>query len=219
MFIKSCLVLFCFLLFVTGGCESKSSGNQSSAPANTPSSASTPSTSATDNSPKPESGDTASEKAEVKSAIDACALLEKSEIASVQGKEIKEAKPGNRNDDQFLISQCFYLAEVYDRSVSLEVTERNPKNPNQNAVQNFWKERFRESKREEDEEEEKEAGKPRLVPGVGDEAYWIGNDKIGVLYALKKNRMVRISLGGPGEVETRLAKSKTLAAKVLMRLK
>ena len=180
----------------------------------------------TDNKANPETGNTTAEKVEVKPAVNACSLLEKSEIASVQGQEIKEAKLSTREGGGRLIaSQCFYLAASFDRSVSLEVTERDPKNPEQNAVRNFWKERFRESGAERDEEREKEKGEenenstpPKRVTGVGEEAYWTGNNRVGALYAVKKDKILRISIGGSGDANQKIERLKTLAVKALERL-
>jgi len=46
----------------------------------------------------------------------------------------------------------------------------------------------------------------------------MGSEKAGAVYVLTKNRMVRVSVGGPDDAKTKIEKSKTLAAKVLKRL-
>ena len=207
---------------MTGGCQSKPGVKKASDSGNTPQSASTPSTDTAENQAMPDSVGTDSEKAGAKPAIDACALLEKSEIASVQGQEIKETKLSSREGGgQLLASQCFYVAASFDKSVSLEVTERDPKNPDRNAIQDFWKERFRASGAERDKEkgEENEGSTPpKLVTGVGEEAYWTGDNRVGALYALKKNKILRISIGGPGDANQKIEKLKTLAVMALGRL-
>jgi hypothetical protein len=139
---------------------------------------------------------------------DACALIEKSEVAKVQNQKIGEAKSTTRDDSQFSISQCFYRAAAFERSVSLEVSERLPRNPDPNAVKRFWDERFERAKE-----------KPKVVTGVGEKAYWVGNDKVGALYAFDRGRIVRVSVGGLDTEETRIQKSKTLVGKALKRLK
>ncbi|HEY4758095.1 MAG TPA: hypothetical protein VIH43_06025 [Chthoniobacterales bacterium] len=60
--------------------------------------------------------------------------------------------------------------------------------------------------------------RPRKIEGIGEESYWMGNPMGGILYVLKKDRMLRISFGGPASAEDKLAKSKALAQKALNRL-
>jgi hypothetical protein len=139
---------------------------------------------------------------------DACALIEKSEVAKVQNQKIGEAKSTTRDDSQFSISQCFYVAAAFERSVSLEVSELDPRNLDPHAVKRFWDERF----------EVAEATRKK-VTGVGEKAYWVGNDKVGALYAFERGRIVRVSVGGPDTEDTKIQKSKALVAKALKRLK
>jgi hypothetical protein len=87
------------------------------------------------------------------------------------------------------------------------------------------REREREKKGEPDreqsrgrEEEEEEGAPPKKITGVGDEAYWMGSRVGGALYVLKKNAFIRISVGGPGNEEEKINKSKALAQKALKRL-
>jgi hypothetical protein len=75
----------------------------------------------------------------------------------------------------------------------------------------------RDQKSEKGEEEEKK-NPPKKVDGVGDEAYWSGNRFGGALYVLKRNVILRISIGGPDDQETKIEKSKRLAEKALGRL-
>ncbi len=56
---------------------------------------------------------------------------------------------------------------------------------------------------------------PPPVPGVGEEAYWTTNIAGGILYVLKGEKMLRISVGGPGTREAKLEKSKAVAQKAL----
>ena len=145
--------------------------------------------------------------------IDACALIEKSEVGKVQSQKVSEAKSTTRDDAQFSISQCFYMAAAYERSVSLEVSERHPRNPDPDAVKHFWDERFNGARATRKKE------KPKVIAGVGEKAYWVGNDKVGSLYALERERIVRVSIGGPDTENTKIQKSKTLVGKALKRLK
>ena len=130
-------------------------------------------------------------------------------------KPVKETKGSNPTSNQTGTSferwQCFHSVEPFDRSVSLEITRNNPKG-DQNALIEFWKKTFREAK------EKKKAEKPKAVPGVGEEAFWVGDNKTGALYVLNDNSYLRISIGGPDEESVRIKKLKTLAQNALKRL-
>ena len=73
-------------------------------------------------------------------------------------------------------------------------------------------------KGKEREEEEEESTPPLRVEGVGEEAFWLGSPKAGALYVLKGESMVRVSVGGGDDMNTKIEKSKKLAAAVLKRL-
>ncbi|HEX8708589.1 MAG TPA: hypothetical protein VF723_10140 [Pyrinomonadaceae bacterium] len=72
--------------------------------------------------------------------------------------------------------------------------------------------------RESEEEREKEMSKPLKVTGVGDDAYWVGNVKVGALYVLKGNTYLRISIGGAEDVPSKINKLKALAQHALKHL-
>ena len=164
----------------------------------------------------------AADKAGDKSA-DPCALLTSDDIKGVQGEAVSEMKPSRRDDPNFRISQCFYATPTFTKSVSLELTQQGA---GDKSVRAFWKENFAraEDKREAKNERRKKSGKPqagppaRPVKGLGDEAYWVGTNANGTLYAFKKGSLVRISLGGAEEDAARLRKATTLARKALSRL-
>lgn len=67
------------------------------------------------------------------------------------------------------------------------------------------------------EEGEKES-KPLRVAGVGDEAYWSGNQITAALSVLTKGAVLRVSVGGPEPQDEKIKKAKTLALKLLGRL-
>ena len=66
--------------------------------------------------------------------------------------------------------------------------------------------------------EEEEGAPPEEVKGLGDEAFWSASRVGGALYVLKKDQFFRISIGGAGDAQTKLNKSRTLAQKVLKKL-
>jgi hypothetical protein len=170
----------------------------------------------------------ASEKSN-QAQIDVCGLLTKDEIEAIQGSPIKETKSSARSDTAFRVSQCFYTATEFSRSVSLAVMQGDPDRPTTTSPKDFWKERFgrysgdekeRDKVKEETErkEEKEESVPPKKIDGIGDEAFWASNRFGGVLYILKGDAFISISLGGTDDEETKLNKSKALAQKALQRL-
>ena len=212
MSVKICIFLLCgLLLLATTSCDSKSASTQQSAEPQK-STITSPSPSDRTGKQKRDTDTTASAKA----AFDACTLLTPAEIANVMGQPVKETKGGNPTSNQTGTSferwQCFYTVEPFDKSVSLEITRNNQKTSNQNALLEFWQKTFREAK------DKKDSDKPKAVPAVGDEAFWVGNNKVGVLYVLKNNSYLRISIGGPDDEAVKTKKLKALAQNALKRL-
>lgn len=179
--------------------------------------------------------------------INVCGLLTSQEIEAVQGSPIKDAKSSGQPGEGMLMSQCFYTAAEFNRSVSLAVTQADPKSPNKRSANEYWEETFgkydneaaekegkekagesesekekKESLHEQQREhgEEEETKPPKKIEGVGDEAFWSGSRVGGALYVLKKNKdaFIRISVGGPDAQEVKIDKSKRLAQKALDRL-
>ena len=161
--------------------------------------------------------------------IDVCGLLTKEEIEAIQGSPIKETKSSARSDTAFRVSQCFYTATEFSKSVSLAVMQGAPGRPTTTSPRDFWKERFgrfsgdereRDKVKEETDgkEEKEESVPPKKIDGIGDEAFWASNRFGGVLYILKGDAFISISLGGPDNEQTKIDKSKALAQKALQRL-
>jgi hypothetical protein len=222
MHIKFGVSVFCCLVLVVNGCNSKRSAGQDSArtnalqtgPASASDSAKVKSDAATQTGTVPASG---------AGFIDACALIQKSEIASVQGFQVQSTVPSNRTSGDIDISQCYYTVTSADGtknlSVHLEVMQTDPKSSSPNAVKSYWEEAFGEKGKSKGGEREEERGSPpQRVAGVGEEAFWIGNNRAGAVYALKRDKLVRVSVGGPDDQKTKLEKSKKLVTDVLKRL-
>ena len=169
----------------------------------------------------------ASEKSN-QAQIDVCGLLTKDEIEAIQGSPIKETKSSARSDTAFRVSQCFYTATEFSRSVSLAVMQGDPDRPTTTSPKDFWKERFgrysdekerdKDKKETERKEEKEESIPPKKIDGIGDEAFWASNRFGGVLYVLKGDAFISISLGGTDKEEAKLEKSKALAQKALRHL-
>ena len=139
-----------------------------------------------------------------------CSLLTSAEIARVQGEAPKEQKPSEHPGETLHSEQCFYLLPTFAKSISLEVTR--------GAVKAQWKKTFHEKhEREEEEKGEKQPG-PSRIRGVGEEAFWVGDARAGGLYVLKKQAMLRLSIGGAETLKEKQKKLKALARSALSRL-
>jgi hypothetical protein len=112
--------------------------------------------------------------------------------------------------------------------VTQEGEGREGRNP-----RDFWEQTFEKTSRRErerdrekrnergaakDREEEEKGAAAQKVDGVGEEAFWMGNRVGGALYVLKHNSYIRVSIGGAGDQQTKIAKSKALARLALKRL-
>ena len=163
---------------------------------------------------------------------DACSLITNDEIQKVQESPVKDAKSSQASDGRFLIGQCFYTTETFNKSVSLAITQRDSSSDKAQDPKTFWHETFakyvghapekegdeekKKSLRERDEEEGRRL--PTKVDGIGEDAFWSANRMGGAIYVLKNNSFIRISVGGPETEEVRIEKSKALAKKALSRL-
>jgi hypothetical protein len=164
---------------------------------------------------------------------DACALLTSDDVKAVQGEAVRDSKASRRSDGALSVSQCFFSTATFNKSVSLEVTRGGAGQ----SARKFWDARFerareeggkgeRERERErrerekkgEKKDEEEEESLPTPVKGIGDEAYWASSHVNGILYVLKGDAFIRVSIGGADDNATRLKKSKALAQKAITRL-
>ena len=173
-----------------------------------------------------------------KGKIDACALLTSPEIKSVQGEPLKETKASGSAEKGFLVSQCFFTLPTFNNSISLVVTQRG-EGAGSRDPKEFWEATFEKSEGEGEkdrdkksakerekekergkgrEEEEEEAAPAQKITGVGDEAFWTGSRVGGALYVLKGSTYLRISVGGAGDQQSKINKSKALARLALKRL-
>jgi len=219
MFFKL-VFLLCFLVSLGNAGEPKFGVRKNLAQGNTPHAASAVSTNPRDmeSAAKSKGGVTSSY-----GPLDACALIDKSEIASVQGVEVQQMQPTRQKNSDLDISQCYYTAISGSKNLSVyvQVIQRDPKSAPRDALKEFWKERFgseSKEKRREEKDEEEAINPPLRVSGVGDEAFWLGSSRGGALFVLKKDRVVRVTVGG-SDAKAQIEKSKTLAKKALTRLR
>jgi hypothetical protein len=157
--------------------------------------------------------------------IDVCRLITSQEIEAIQGSPIKETKSSARSDTGFRVSQCFYTAAEFSKSVSLAVTQKDPDHQAKRSPKDFWEETFgrydnnrKESDRARSEGEERESIPPKKIEGIGEEAFWTSNRFGGILYVLKGDAFISISVGGTDDEDTKIQKLKALAQKALQRL-
>jgi hypothetical protein len=68
------------------------------------------------------------------------------------------------------------------------------------------------------EKEEKEPIPPKKIESIREEAFWTSNRFGGILYVLKGDAFISISVGGADDEDTKIKKSKALAQKALQRL-
>ena len=170
----------------------------------------------------------------------ACALLTAGEVAAVQGSEVVEAKPGRQVRDGLEAASCFFRTADYGRSASLEVTRRDPALAAGPGAAERWRTLFAGDPEEREHEAEEQSSRYRTgegaaetegapagddgreealaVEGLGDEACWIGTAVYGALYALQGDAYLRVSVGGPGDLDAKLDRARRLAAAALARL-
>ena len=215
MIAKGCAALLSLYLALAPGCNSKGGDTRKSP---------------TPQQPAP------TQQATVSSKAGACGLLTPEDIEAVQGEGVKDVKGSEQTGGPLAITQCFYATPSYNKSVILTLTQRNAASAEAGNPKELWKKQFggeaeREKRREKEKErgrdkdsgeshgEEEEGERPaQRVEGVGDEAYWVGNQKFGVLYVLKGERFLRISIGGPEAQQVKIEKMKALAKRALKRL-
>jgi len=159
---------------------------------------------------------------------DACSLVSKKEVGSVQAAVVKETNSSERSDGIFRFCQCFYTATEFSKSINLALVEKDPNQLGKRSPKDFWNEKFgpyttnereRDGKAQTKPGEEREKGAPpKKISGLGDDAYWVSNRFGGMLYVLKGDAFLSIGVGGTDDENTKLNKSKMLAQKALQRL-
>jgi len=168
---------------------------------------------------------TASDPAK-QSKPDPCALLTSADIQAVQGDAVQDTKPSTQPAGGLVMSQCLFRTASPSKSVSLAVASAGSVSPRA-----FWQKQFHgkpESEgsekdksaagRKDTKEEEAESTLPRMIKGVGEQAYWVGSPMVGALYVLEGDTFLRISVGGVREEAARIQKSVALARLALKRL-
>ena len=217
------LIAFIFFFIMTA-CRS----NDPSAPATNAKAPASPMTMA---SPVPPAPASTAPSPTVKTKVDVCSLISGADLQNIQGEQPKETQRSDREDAGFIVSQCYYSLPTTTNSVVLNVTTpaggAGARDPREYWGETFARkaetngpERKREGKAKEEGEGDGEEGaaRPQKIAGLGEDAYWIANRVGGGLYVLKQDLFFRISVGGPGDANAKLKRSKALAQRVLKRI-
>jgi hypothetical protein len=149
---------------------------------------------------------------------DACTLLTSEEIQAVQGEGVKQTQPDRKEANGVMLAQCFFTLPTYERSISLVLVQKGADDAARSPLQS-WREMFSEKTLQEPQPDARKKKLPPMrVADVGDEAFWVGNNTIGVLHVLKADGYISLSVGGPEDQAAKIEKTKALARSILSRL-
>src|SRR5689334_11565709 len=121
--------------------------------------------------------------------IDACSLATREEVGAIQGAKMLDPQSSEGPASDFQLSQCYYASAEPDRSVSVGLMQRDPKDSGTRTITQFWHETFdrfasgetgkeAEQKRPENNDEdgeEHEGMHPQKIEALGEASYWLGN--------------------------------------------
>jgi hypothetical protein len=161
--------------------------------------------------------------------VDACALLTGAEILAATGEPLEEARLSAQPTSGMRTSQCIFRTPTFAKSVSLSVATQGDRS-SPSVPGEFWRNQFHPVRQKKGAstaaeteqfrvEGENEGRKPRVIEGLGDEAFWVGSSISGALYVLLDNAFLRISVGGIREESLRLARSKSVASAAIASLR
>jgi hypothetical protein len=146
--------------------------------------------------------------------IDPCTLLTSEEIAAVQSEALVGTKPSTSQAQGLAMYDCFYTLPTFTNSISVSVTQNGPGADGRDAKA-WWKETFGAAMAKASEK----SPPPAKIEGMGDEAYWTGDARMGAIYVLKGSRALRISVGGAATDQAqKIEKTRALAEAALKRL-
>ena len=231
---RNLIILLCLIvqIFVISACGDGTAVQSSATSAPSP----TPSAEITDqiNTNVPQNA--AVNPTPAANGVNACDLIQKTDFEKIQADTLKDAKPSYQTEGALTHSQCFYLAGTFANSISLTVSkgvdgsrtakdwfeekfnkkEEEERGPGGKGKSENEKEHRQKPKSDSEEAREKEAeGEPLRIKGIGEEAFWAGDARVGALYVLKKDVVLRISVGGGTDQAVKMKKSKAIAKLVL----
>ncbi len=212
-------ILMCLMLLTALACK----GSQNQTPINTARPAVESSIQPSASAAVP-AGSPTNSPATAAGKVDACTLLTSADIQAVQGEPLKTTKPSQLAGHEFVIDICYYELPTPSNSVSVSLAQ--PNRDKKDSVREFWQNTFGDSEHGRKEKEREGAGEGEIekgaqaqkISGLGEEAFWFSSPIGGVLYVLKGDHYIRLSVGGKGTSEAKLNKSKALAKKAVARL-
>jgi hypothetical protein len=205
---KCSAILTLCLAFAVAGCRSD---NATQPPVNSQPPAVEKDISMSSPAPQPSQTVAPASTAVAKPKLDACALLTSQEIEAVQREAVKETKLTGQNSGGFNVSQCFFTLPTFTNSISLMVAHKG-EGTDAREPRDFWSSTFHDTTKK-----KKDAGPAQKISGLGDEAFWMGNQVAGAIYVLKDDAYLRLSIGGPAN-EASKKRLRTLAQKAIARL-
>jgi hypothetical protein len=150
--------------------------------------------------------------------IHVCALLTGADVEAFLGEPVRERRPSSQPSGGLLTSQCVFVVATPARSVSVAVAAPDAAHPSALKPREFWRRQFHPSGRADPDGNEAESHQPRVINGLGEEAYWVGTPIAGAIYVLVGDRFLRVSVGGVKQESARIEKSTALARAIIERL-
>jgi hypothetical protein len=154
-----------------------------------------------------------------KPLLDPCSVVSPEEIASIFGRRISgEPKKLEAGEGGFRVAQCRVALQDDAGMLDIRIVQKGA-GAEARDPRDAWKESFAPEKLE---QAKGEAHRPKWIPeevrGIGEGAFWRGDNKEGSLYALKGNAYVRITLSSRDDKNEKLRKCSAVASAVLKHL-
>jgi len=141
-----------------------------------------------------------------------CSVVTADDVFGIFGAPFDEPRKSVQTSGDITVTQCYYGQPVRYAADSMTIEFTTAPD-----VHELWEKQFEPS---EEGEREKESGeKHRIeVEGLGRDAFWGGNRVSGALYVLAPSAIMRISIGGSGDVASKIERSKKVAMKALEKM-
>ena len=147
------------------------------------------------------------------SPIEPCTLLTSEELQAVQGEPLSTTKATTHQVQGLAMYDCFFTLPTFSNSVSLSITQSGA-GPDARDARQSWRDTLAAATAKAGPK----VDPPKKIEGVGEEAFWTGNERVGALYVLSGPRYLRISVGGAGGPSSKIEKSRVLADAILKKL-
>jgi len=143
---------------------------------------------------------------------DPCSAVTANDVFGIFGAAFDEPRKSVQTSGDITVTQCYYGQPVRYAADSMTIEYTTAPD-----IHELWEKQFEPG--EEHEREEERGEKHRIeVEGLGRDAYWGGNRVSGALYVLAPRAIMRISIGGQGDVASKMEKAKKVAMKALEKM-